>query len=282
MIVSFVKALGSMVVPRPLFSDSSIPNIVSLEEISYGSGWGNDTLYLFKTSNPDGYVIMESPIPDLYSDGSKVGNPYGVIGGYGVYNINLGAIFMLQDALPKIVMFGYLRQPYATYDDDTETWIGDGWHEGAHNVLEPKGTLLNGSGASSITLSYKINGYQIIGTDKYGIYNGIGEKQGATFTFGDPYWRDDNERKYIRSSVSPLRFTGTIYAGGKYIIGTYGSQSGWWESEAPTEQSSWVFSFKKPSGSEAPAQPGKTLEWGGWREGVNKVLVGVLPTNGVR
>jgi len=280
---NFFKFTGKLAIPAMLFQDNSIPKLESLEYVAWGGfHWMDDTnLYLFKTSNPEGYVISANPTPDLYVDDVKYGQPIGAIGGFGVYGIFSGEVFRSATWPYDITLFSGLRHPYAHYDEDAGQWVGDFWFSGVGATLEPRGTALNSGTEQSKTLSCKIHGYQRVG-DKYGIYDGIGDKAGSTMTFGEPYWEDDAGKRFIRyfefsaTFEAAMHILGTRRIGAKFVIGNHGGESGWWEASGPVEQSSWTFAFTLPPGSDAPTQPDKTLRWGGWCEGISKVKGGMF------
>lgn len=111
----------------------------------------------------------------------------------------------------------------------------------------------------------------------YGLFTPQGSATGNKY-FGTPRWKNGTDL-YVRSvnaSGSPARYTyGAVVwdaVASKYILGTYGLATGWWENaDPPTSGADWVLSFAKPEGSEEPDQPDVTLAWDKYILGVEGV-----------
>ena len=226
----------------------------------------DDFRYLCVSQN-GGYMILRDLFPDVEVDGSAYWRGKGSVNGHSWHQGAKGYLF--RSIRGVAVLFGSLREPYAFKNDDDE-WEGDGWYEGSGTTLSPKGTLLN-DGVQALTVEVKQNRYSSGSGKMFGEYAGEGDQQGKVIVFGEPYWEDENKLKYVRhfAGGGAERYTNTSYVSSRYVIGSHGSEGGWWEaSGTPTAKSSWTFSFTKPPGSEAEDKPDITLAWGGWTEGV--------------
>ena len=88
-----------------------------------------------------------------------------------------------------------------------------------------------------------------------GEYKPQGDATGDSKWFGNPQWKDQNNKVYIRSTnkISNKYTYGDIYydaTNSKWIIGTYNNPTGWWEGYEPIKNSSVIFLFKVPLNSE--------------------------------
>jgi len=267
----FTRLAGSVFVPRPLFPCAYTP--VSVEAASVSG------MCVFRVSGPAGFAMSDGMLPDLYVDGVKAYKEIGAFAGRAIYSH--GGKYIFRHPVMGIIMSGKFATPHAVFDAERDEWVGDGWHQGDYDesaTLYPRGTLLNGgSPPGNVTLTYAFNGYH--GAELHGEYSKVGDGipgGGDVATFGEPYWESDAGKIFKRHFISGSpRYTGTTYADGVYIIGSKGAYSGWWEGDAPTPKSSWVFSFVKPPSSDAPALAGVTLRWGGWAAGVTRVPGGI-------
>ena len=144
-------------------------------------------------------------------------------------------------------------QPYEI-EIESGTYTGDAFYTGYINggtiTFEPRGSLRNSG--QPVVANIVADGW--VSTTLCGIYTPIGAAQGNK-VFGTPQWIDTNNKTYTRSlTADPVYSYGDIvyYNDGHgvstWIIGTYGSVSGWWEGSEPQLQSSVIFYEKDGSG----------------------------------
>lgn len=115
-----------------------------------------------------------------------------------------------------------------------------------------RGTTKDAYSGTAITLTTKYERWE--SSTLYGEYIAAGGASGTKYC-GLPQWTDGDSNTYIRS----LTKTADKYTYGairydtinlKWLIGTYGSVSGWYEGSEPSKTSSVVFTFTVPEASE--------------------------------
>jgi hypothetical protein len=160
-----------------------------------------------------------------------------------------------------------------TWDDDTETtgkYTGDVWYSGTLPALDSTSSFIaRGSNRGTIQGSYEGNPVNVTTTWEYwqrdseatspvGIYKPKVTATG-TITIGLPQFIDDDDETYVRSLV---KVSGYYTYGGihynlthsKWIYGTYGSDSGWWEGDEPNVDGTVTFTFTINDDSDATGE----------------------------
>lgn len=219
------------------------------------------------TLKPTGYAVHGYP--------AWVGTTYCI---YHTPSVVAGSIYV---AMPKD-MLGHYRPI-----DESPTiafWVYDG--------ASPHTATFTHKGLAASDVTADINGWgRWESSTQFGIYTAVGTGVSGTKVIGLPSWKAGATR-YTRSlSTTPLPtwsvFTGWVY--GKYsygtamydpvrdfyVIGTYGSESGWWSGDEPTPGYTRTFNFNKPEGS-AITGSNIVLTWDGYVKGndTGDVLVG--------
>jgi len=130
----------------------------------------------------------------------------------------------------------------------TETWWEYTGYFDPHSVTFTKRGAATADKSSSITAWPRWES-----TTQFGEYAAAGGASG-TVTIGLPQWKSfgvDYPRSIVK--VDGYYTYGTLVydtTHSKYIIGTYGSASGWWEGGAPSLETTWTFAFTVPVDSE--------------------------------
>jgi hypothetical protein len=176
---------------------------------------------------------------------------------------------------------------YWAYTNPADTsqggsYLGDAFYSGSFPALggsaswTARGSLAGTTHGSytgtAITVATSWSYWQL-DSGSYGQFAPQGTATGYKY-FGLPQWQDSSSTLYTRSlsqtnsrySYGAISYNSTA---GKYILGTYGSVSGWNESSsAPTAGASWTLSFAVKDGSTATGSD-IVLSWVGYVLGSN-------------
>ena len=133
-----------------------------------------------------------------------------------------------------------------------------------------RGTTKDAYSGTAITLTTKYERWE--SATLYGEYTAAGGASGTKYC-GLPQWKDGSSNTYIRSvSKTSNKYTygdisyNTTYS--KWLIGTYGSTSGWYEGSEPSKTGSVTFTFTVPEGSELTGA-NKTITFDKYVKGEN-------------
>lgn len=182
---------------------------------------------------------------------------------------------------------GYVPQEYL---DSDSVYQGDAFYSAlsipdtsdtASKTLSGRGTHLNTYPAPTITLSFWWPRYAKTSDPsnpggKYTEVAGSGATAGTKY-LGLPQWYDNLANTYTRSIEKDANFRyqyGEIHyniTAAKWIIGVYGSDTGWWEGNEPSEASS-TFTFTVPEESTVTGD-NLTLTYNGY--GIGALKTGV-------
>ena len=248
----------------------------------YYVGYGSDAgLYLYAFAAK---YTMAAQFGNGYKvDGSALAPASAAIGGY-IY-FNGSGLYLFQDAAYGWVIKASLAPclEYWEWTDPSNTSLGGSYAGSAFwtgslptssNTTflargQQRGTVQNAYNGTAKTLSYFFDRWEAK-TTQFGEYEPKGAASGNK-VFGVPQWANGSAL-YPRSialvdgkfSYGAIAWNSTA---GKYVLGSYGSASGWNESgSAPAAGSSWTLSFAKPEGSEATGSS-VTLSWSGYIQG---------------
>lgn len=188
----------------------------------------------------------------------------GYMGFTGTYNFWVDPTYgWVASTLP----IGTALLEYWEWTDPTNTSLGgsyrgDAFYTGTFPALDGsqswaargslRGTTSGSYGGTPITVTTGWDYWQL-DSGTYGEYIAKGNATGSKY-LGSPQWANGSTL-YTRSvsqtsghySYGAIAWNSTA---SKYILGTYGSVSGWNESaSAPTSGSSWTLAFAKPEGS---------------------------------
>jgi hypothetical protein len=159
------------------------------------------------------------------------------------------------------------------WDSDAGTYTGDEWWSCATKTgtFEARG---RGRGSTegayegtAKTVAEVKNGWEHSegGTDMIGKYTGVGDESESddryigypSFTDGtDTYTRSAEKDANGYYTYGDISYDNTNSV---WIIGTYDSESGWWEGDEPDVDASVTFAFTKPEGSEIEDEDDKTI-----------------------
>lgn len=109
-------------------------------------------------------------------------------------------------------------------------------------------------------------------TVPYGVYTAVADSGATgTKTVGNPSWKDAGGNVYMRSIAKVAghyEYTGLTYNSDVdlYVIGTIGSESGWWVGDEPYIGGNRTLTFGKPDGSGITGA-NKLLTWNGYIPG---------------
>jgi len=168
------------------------------------------------------------------------------------------------------------REPVEVLDYDTMEWKGTSFWtgifpsptHGASTEFQPRGSAKGNGSAPNLKLQFWFPHWEKTG-GVAGVYTPVGES--GNITLGLPVWIDAAGTEYAQS-LNPVNgnytYGGIRYADGKWVIGTVGSPSGWWEGSEPSINSSTVFIFTVPEDSEA-AGSNKMITFSGYVIGDN-------------
>ncbi len=153
--------------------------------------------------------------------------------------------------------------PTERYNEDTEEWEGDFFYtvnfatsftftDDMTVILTPRGSIKETGTEITATLSW--TRWQQPIHLSVGEYVAKGDAKGIRY-FGNPYWTNGSGNFYYRSvSKTDGYFTySSIHYDSdheKWIIGTFGAETGWYEGEEPSKTESVVFTRTYPEGIE--------------------------------
>ena len=195
--------------------------------------------YLFKNSN--GYFRM------IFND----------VNGY-VYWTNNGENLLYSNSWGWVLTTcGPGKEPVEYYDSSRKSYMGDRFwsgslpdtRDGAVTVFQPRGSIRNDG--STRTLEFWMP--RRVSKTQFGIYTPANTAVSGQRIMGLPRFIDNEGSVYIRSfsRVDGAYTYGAIHrAGNKWLIGTEGSESGWFEGEEPNTQKAVVFRFCKNEDSD--------------------------------
>jgi hypothetical protein len=163
----------------------------------------------------------------------------------------------------------YGGSAFATIGSATGMGIG-GWSIAsttkAYARGSGRGTTYGGEGPS-LDVSFSFPRWLKSSTE-YGLYEPTAGASGNLY-FGCPRWSYSGtyyDRSPTQAYNGHYKY-GTIEwdtDAGKFVLGTYGHESGWHEASSdPSSGSSWTLQFAKPEGSEAEGS-NITLSWNSW------------------
>ncbi|OGV53547.1 MAG: hypothetical protein A2017_20835 [Lentisphaerae bacterium GWF2_44_16] len=137
-----------------------------------------------------------------------------------------------------------------------------------------RGSVKNAYSGTAITLTTQYQRWE--SATLYGEYTAAGGASGIKYC-GLPQWTDGDGNTYIRSvTKTDGKYTyGTISYNttySKWLIGAYGSASGWYEGSEPSKTGSVTFTFKVPEGSEITGT-NKTVTFDKYVKGENTQTV---------
>lgn len=115
-----------------------------------------------------------------------------------------------------------------------------------------------GSASGTLTVALHFPRYDRIdgpSVAPFGVYRNAA---GSERFFGCPRWRDNTGAIYVRSvkkeALNRFSYGSINYDGIRWVIGTYFSETGWWEGEEPQKNRAVIFRFKKRTGSAATGE----------------------------
>lgn len=138
-----------------------------------------------------------------------------------------------------------------------------------------RGETLDSYEGASVTMTTKYERWE--SSTLYGEYTAAGGASGTKYC-GLPQWKDGSGDTYIRSltktnygkySYGSISYNATY---SKWLIGAYGSASGWWEGSEPSKTSPVTFTFKVPEGSELTGA-NKTIAFDKYVKGENSETI---------
>jgi len=184
------------------------------------------------------------------------------------------------------------KPPLEYWNSTSSAYAGDAFYTGSLPALNgtssftARGSLRGSTQGSytgtAVTVSTRFDRWE--SSSQFGVYSAAGSASG-TKTVGLPQWTDSSGVLYTRSlskdsnskySYGDISWVESVTIDGesvtvqKFILGTYGSSSGWHEaSSAPVLGSSWTLAFSKPSDSEATGSD-LVMTWVGYVKGENR------------
>lgn len=137
-----------------------------------------------------------------------------------------------------------------------------------------RGTTKDAYSGTPITITTQYQRWE--SATLYGEYTAAGGASGTKYC-GLPQWTDGDDNTYIRSisktdgkySYGNIKYDITSL---KWLIGTYGSASGWYEGSEPSKTGSVTFTFTVPEGSELTGT-NKTISFDEYVKGENTQTV---------
>ncbi len=243
---------------------------------------------VFEPLKLSNYIITKKILPDVIVNGTTlVAKKDAIVNGYVYFGDNneklymsnsLGWVFYSRYDNTNDIVLGSDPIEYSEEDADGNiTYYGDSFYtiDGRFPEINETRTLI-GRGAlrnkvSPLTISCPYPRYESENYKSIGKYNGVDGIEG-TKVIGLPQFKLSNGKTVVRSleKVGEYFVYGDIsYKGGKWIIGTVDSASGWWEGEEPSVSDTITFVFKKPQGSTVTGS-NITVKFDSYIEGDNK------------
>jgi|GEM_PF-7110429 len=236
----------------------SVPNLSYYDDGTYCGSGADAGKYAFHCSL--GYIIASNFAYNLKVDGTIYSPVFSNVNGYInwsygnlyiYYSHKYGWIFIRSSLFP-----GY--EPEEFYDSEESRYMGDEFWSGSipsigsSSTFSPRGSIR--TGGSSKTVQAVWERWQ--SNNRLGEYNPQGGASGKRY-FGSPRWKDGIGDYYVRS-ISKIdgkyTYGSIVYSSGKWVIGTINDKNGWWEGSEPSKNSSTIFRFKVPAGSEVVGQ----------------------------
>ena len=137
-----------------------------------------------------------------------------------------------------------------------------------------RGTTKDAYSGTPITITTQYQRWE--SSTLYGKYTAAGGASGTKYC-GLPQWKDGDDNAYVRSltktdgkySYGSISYNSTY---SKWLIGTYGNVSGWYEGSEPSKTSPVTFTFTVPDGSELTGT-NKTITFDEYVKGENTEIV---------
>lgn len=128
--------------------------------------------------------------------------------------------------------------------------------DGNISHFEPRGAYRGGSSTGIDVQFYFPRWKNALRSGRYAAAGGIGEDKRLP-VFGIPIWKDDSGSLYPRSRLKIdgfYRYGEIHHDGGKWLIGSAGDASGWYEGNEPDEEQTVTFRFCRPEDSEVAGE----------------------------
>lgn len=174
--------------------------------------------------------------------------------------------------------------PSAEYDEETSGYVGDGWYEVSFpsqydsiGRATPRGTLLNSaetSGKLAVSMSWPRywkdgSSWSTNARNPVGKYeNALDDPDFGPLAVGLPEWRKDGVfyPRSLEKVDGHFVYGAMKYSedAGAYILGEYGSPSGWYEAGEPEAESPWEWTAYTSSTSGREARGTTSASWYGY------------------
>lgn len=238
----------------------------------YRPDYGIGSLDVYTISWLVGHTYSINSTECLRMGGYVHGYPWYVITGWQLYYTPTWGWVIINRNRPP----GYI--PVEHYDSDSGTYSGDAFWggsvpsiDGSPTSFQPRGSIRSSGTAREVGFIFpRWQKADDKPDSPYGVYDPVQDwLPSGQLEVGNPVWKDQYGTLYMRSlNRINSRYTygnaRYVTAAAGWVIGTYGSDDGWWQGAEPSIGAPVTYTYALPEGVENPDPPGNlTLTYQG-------------------